>query len=613
MDNETFRPLSQQEIQILEQQGNFASDWGRVSIADDTFLSQIRNNQFFGRVCLGVFGKQEHVVDGLVLPEGVYNSTLRDVTIGNHCSIQNVGYMAGYMVGDYALISRVDEICFSGLGDAWIEVMNECGGRRILPFPGMRVSDAYLWARYRDRQKLVARLESITAESPFLSLGVIGPYSVIRNTKRIQDVVVLSDKESPSFVVDCITLSKGVVGYGSKIEMGVIAHKFLLGENVHLEYGLRLNDTVVGDNSTLARCEIGNSLIFPAHEQHHNNSFLIAALLMGQSNVAAGGTLGSNHNGRTADNELAAGRGFWPGLCASVKHSSRFASYTLLAKGDFPSELNITLPFSLVNNNVAKNRLEVMPAYWWMYNMYALNRNITKFAKRDRRRRASQHVEFDPFAPDTAEEILVGRGLLRMWTEKAYQEQKEVQRQSAQFPPTDSVEVYGYGMEHNKRKTLILKPGKAFKAYEEMLIFYAVRAIKAQYPDQMPPASLAEGKRVQWWINLGGQLVARPDMEQMLDDIEAGRLGGWQSIHERLDQLWKRYPADKAKHAYQVLCELSQLASLDEKEWNMYLARFEQIQRYVDDQIVMTRKKDDDNEFRKMTYWNEAEMQNVLG
>lgn len=608
MEDQIFRPLSSEEIAVLEQQGNFASDWSRVSISDDTYLSQIRQNRFFGHVCLGTFGLQEHVVDHLVVPEGVYNSTLRDVTVGNHCSVQNVGYLSGYMIGDYVVLSSVNEMTFGSLEGAWMEVMNECGGRRILPFPGMRIADAYLWARYRDREKLVDRLEAITTEMPFLSAGVIGNYAVVRNTKEIRDVTILSEKDCPSSVTDCIALAQGVVGYGCRLEQGVIAQRFLLGENVHLEFGLRLNDTVVGDNSTLARCEIGNSMIFPAHEQHHNNSFLIAALLMGQSNVAAGATLGSNHNGRTADNELSAGRGFWPGLCASVKHSSRFASYCLLAKSDFPSELNITLPFSLVNNNVAKNRLEVMPAYWWMYNMYALNRNITKFAKRDRRRHASQHIEFDPFAPDTAEEMLVGRGLLRMWTERAYQEQKGCE----QFPPTGGVEVLGYGMEHNKRKTVILKPGQAFKAYEEMLIFYAVRAIKAVFGDQMPPASLAEGSRVQWWINLGGQLVARPDMEQLLDDIESRKLGSWQTIHERLDELWKRYPADKAKHAYQVLCELSQLSALDEKEWNMYCARFAQIERFVQDQIVLTRKKDDDNEFRKMTYWNEQEMQRVL-
>ena len=57
--------------------------------------------------------------------------------------------------------------------------------------------------------------------------------------------------------------------------------------------------------------------------------------------MAAGATVGSNHNSRGADGELVAGRGFWPGLCVSLKHNSKFASFTIFSKADFPHELNI--------------------------------------------------------------------------------------------------------------------------------------------------------------------------------------------------------------------------------------------------------------------------------
>ena len=113
-------------------------------------------------------------------------------------------------------------------------------------------------------------------------------------------------------------------------------------------------------------------------------------MVLGQSNVAAGATIGSNHNSRAADNEVQAGRGFWPGLAASLKHSSRFASFVLITQGSYPAELDVRLPFSLVSNNVAKDRLEIMPAFWWLYNMYALARNSHKFAARDRRRVKAQ-------------------------------------------------------------------------------------------------------------------------------------------------------------------------------------------------------------------------------
>ena len=128
--------------------------------------------------------------------------------------------------------------------------------------------------------------------------------------------------------------------------------------------------------------------------------------------------MGSNHNSRANDGEIEAGRGFWPGLCTTLKHSSRFASFTLLAKGDYPAELNIPLPFCLLSDDCTNDRLAVMPAYWWMYNMYALARNTWKFQTRDKRKTRTQKIELDSLAPDTAEEIFQALHLLELWTAK---------------------------------------------------------------------------------------------------------------------------------------------------------------------------------------------------
>jgi hypothetical protein len=400
-------------------------------------------------------------------------------------------------------------------------------------------------------------------------------------------------------------LSDGVVGYGCTCEYGCIAKRFLLGEHVHLEFGVRLNDTVVGDNSTIARCEVGNNIIFPAHEQHHNNSFLIASLVQGQSNLAAGCTVGSNHNGRTADGEIVAGRGFWPGLCTSLKHSSSFASYCLLAKGSYPAELSITLPFALVNNNTSKNCLEVMPAYWWMYNMYALNRNITKFAKRDKRMKKAQHIVFSPFAPDTAEEIINGRMLLKYWTEQAYLKFGQ---------DKERVEVLAFGMEKGKRPVRVLKAAQGYQAYEDMLVYYAMNILTDDgKSNDLPEASLAEGEREREWVNLGGQLVPQGELDKLIAQIESGEVDNWQQVHDRYNQWWAEYPALCRRHAYQVLCLLSQSHILAPEQWQQYLLRYGNIQHFVAEQVKVTRQKDDENLFRRMTYRNDAEMQAVLG
>ena len=589
----SYRNLTPDEINTLQNQGNRSQNWDIVLVADPFDPLKLTNNVFFGSVRIGTM-TCDSKWDCLPLSVGISGSTLHNVTIGNDCVVHNVRMLSGYTIGSNCLLFNIDEMVYCSNEIVWLEPMNENGGRKILPFAGMTVGDAYLWARFRGEYKLMECLEQMTLRELQCDggYGVVGDGCLIKNTKCIHNVSIMSSKEDSTSVSECIKLGNGVIGYGCRLEYGIIAERFLLGEHVHLEYGLRLNDSVVGDNSTLARCEIGCSIIFPAHEQHHNNSFLIAALIMGQSNVAAGGTLGSNHNSRTADGEISCGRGFWPGLCVSVKHSSRFASNCLLAKGDYPSELNITMPFALVNNNVAKNRLEVMPAYWWMYNMYAMDRNSRKFATRDKRVYKAQHIEFDNLAPDTVEEIIIARDLLRIWTEESYREGKN--------------DIEAHGMEKGGRKTVILKAGDAYKAYRDMLVYYAMNTI-GDKPDDMQLEP-----RCTRWVNIGGQLIAEEDMKQMIDDIANGKLDNWKAIHERFDQLWAAYPAMKRRHAYQVLCHLSQKNRIDEEDWVSYQMEYQRIKQFVADQKKLSRKKDDDNTFRHSTYWNDAEMHAVL-
>ena len=612
MNTKSFRELTSQEVDRLQRLGNRAEDWQSVRVSGAFDANLVHNNVFIGQVCLGAVAPG-YLHDGdLHLPEGLSGSVLANATVGDHCAIHNVHMLSGYTVGDHCLLFNVDEMTASAPSlqndYPWLEPMNENGGRRILPFLGMTIGDAYLWAKYRDHGTMVQRLEEMTRRhlaTPQGCYGQVGSHCIIKNTRTLHNVAILSDEETPTRIEDCIVLSDGVVGYGCTCEYGCIAKRFLLGEHVHLEFGVRLNDTVVGDNSTIARCEVGNNIIFPAHEQHHNNSFLIASLVQGQSNLAAGCTVGSNHNGRTADGEIVAGRGFWPGLCTSLKHSSSFASYCLLAKGSYPAELSITLPFALVNNNASKNCLEVMPAYWWMYNMYALNRNITKFAKRDKRMKKAQHIVFSPFAPDTAEEIINGRMLLKYWTEQAYLKFGQ---------DKERVEVLAFGMEKGKRPVRVLKAAQGYQAYEDMLVYYAMNILTDDGKrNDLPEASLAQGEREREWVNLGGQLVPQGELDKLIAQIESGEVNSWQQVHDRYNQWWAEYPALCRRHAYQVLCLLSQSHTLAPEQWQQYLLRYGNIQHFVAEQVKVTRQKDDENLFRRMTYRNDAEMQAVLG
>ena len=593
-----YRHLTPDETAQLERQGNWAADWSAVVVADPFDAACLRGNTFEGCVRLGSVAGGSAAGGDLPLRRGIYRSTLRDCTVGCRPTIHDVRMLAGYSVGDDVTLFDVGEMTCSDdpASAAWLEAMNENGGRRLLPCAGMTVGDAYLWARYRGRPRLMERLEAFTRSALATDegrYGQVGDSAVVRHVGSLHNVAVGSRADDPTRLTGCLALADGVVGTGCTIGAGVIAERFLLGEHVHLDFGLRMNDTVVGDNSTLARCEVAASIVFPAHEQHHNNSFLIAALVMGQSNVAAGATLGSNHNSRAADGELAAGRGFWPGLCCSAKHSSRFASHCLMAKGDYPAELDITLPFALVGNNVAAGRLEVMPAYWWMYNMYALDRNSHKFAARDRRVVKAQHIVSDTLAPDTAEEILAGMELLRGWIADA----------------KDGV-VYADGMENSKRPTVVLKAAEGLEAYGEMLVFYAMDRLTAAYGDALPPSLPKEERE---WMNIGGQLVGRADMEQLITDVESGAIGSWQQLHGRMDALWQAYPDRVREHAYGVLCRLAGTDRIDKQLWEHYLRQYSVIRQTVEERKQTSRSKDDENPFRRATYSDDDERRAVTG
>jgi hypothetical protein len=659
-----WRHLSSDEIERLVKNDNTADDWDDLLVTDQFDPGLIKNTKFFGLVRIGRLRDVVLQHHDLRVPAGITDSLVISCDIGDDVAIHNVHYLAHYIIGDRNIIFNIQEMHTTdhakfGNGTlkegepesvrTWLDLMNETGCRQVLPFDGMITADAYLWAKYVDDSPLQEKLKKITQESLDEHrgyYGTTGSQCVIKNSQILKDVKIGSDcyikganklknltinssEEEPTQIGEGVELVNGIIGYGCHIFYGCKAVKFILGNNSNLKYGARLINSFLGDNSTISCCEVLNNLIFPAHEQHHNNSFLVASVVMGQSNIAAGATIGSNHNSRANDNEIQAGRGFWPGLCTSLKHSSRFASFVLLSKADYPAELDIPLPFSLLNNNITHDRLEVMPAFWWMYNMYALARNSWKFQTRDKRRHKIQNIEFDAFAPDTVEEIIQARRLLEIWTAKASPESGGLKNDddlaalgrkllSGKEEVINGLEVLGENMENTRRKVLILKTYKAYHAYGDMLHNYAVKNLIA-YMSANPDHGYEEmvknlkGKRYTDWINLGGQIMKRSDVDKLRSDIGTGKLKNWKEIHKRYDKLWMKYPVDKQKHAFAVLCELYGTDIFTGSQWKSALHKAVKIQDFICDQVYITRKKDYDNTFRQATYRNLEEMTAAIG
>jgi NDP-sugar pyrophosphorylase family protein len=648
-----WRALNPDEIEILTGNGNYCADWNSFLVVDPFEPGLIRNSYFYGLVRLGTLRNTLLKHHDFCVPSGIRNSTIISCDIGDDAAIQNCAYISHYIIGDGCILSRIDEMQTTNhakFGNGaikdgesedvrvWIDVMNEAGGRSILPFENMIAADAFLWAAYRDDTLLAEKLKDITQRGyggvrgrygtidrgavikscAIIKDAAVGAHAYLNGANKLKNLTILSSADEPTQIGEGVELVNGIVGYACHVFYGVKAVRFVIGRNCNLKYGARLIHSVLGDNSTISCCEILNNLIFPVHEQHHNNSFLIASLIQGQSNIAAAATIGSNHNSRASDGELRAKRGFWPGLAVTLKHPSVFASYVIIAKGEYPSELNIPLPFSLITNNVHKNRLELSPAYFWLQNLYALERKSWTSRARDRRIIKLQHFETDYLAPDTAEEIISGLSLLESWLADAGYSSTDL---TGMEDAHDIRVIPCRHLEHSKRGQVINHPLRAIAAYRQMLRWYAAKTIAVFFDDRptLDYPGLCSllgggGKRVIDWVNMGGQLTPAFRVDELRRDIALGKYNSWDEIHH-VYGLWQDYyPLDKARHAWAVLALLIGEKRLENPgALKQEFAGAVETRRWISAQIFKSREKDHSNPFRRATFRNDAEMEQVLG
>ena len=654
-----YRPLTGYEIKSLQKNNNTSDNWDNVQVSQIFNPELIKNCRFLGLVRIGNLEPVYLSFRDLKATVGIYNSTIISSDLGDNVAIDNVNLLSHYIIGNETIIANVNELLttnHSKFGNGilkkdeeedvriWIELCNENGGRKILPFNGMLPGDAYLWSKYRDNKKLMQKFQEFT-EKRFNNkrgyYGKIGDRSVIKNCAIIKDVWIGTDAyikganklknltinsgpEGLTQIGEGCELVNGIIGHGCKLFYGVKAVRFIMASHSQLKYGARLINSYLGNNATVSCCEVLNSLIFPAHEQHHNNSFLCAALVMGQSNIAAGATLGSNHNSRGAEGEMVTGRGFWPGLCVSVKHNSKFASFTILAKGNYDYELNITLPFSLVSNDHKNDCLQIMPGYWFLYNMYALTRNSWKYEDRDCRTEKTQHLEFDYLAPDTVNEMLKGITELEYYTGNAYYnkftkgekltEKKIIAKGKELLSGKDKIikelEITANGIENSHRKVVILKVQQAYDAYKRMITFYGATHLTKWLQGKKEKVAVG-GK----WENIGGQLIPTKSVENLKRRITNGKINSWDEVHSFYEEQSTIYENEKINHALATLSEYigKDITKLNKKELEQILKDSVETKKWICDNILISKQKDYKNPYRKMIYASQKEMDQVLG
>ncbi len=664
-----YRSLTAAEIEILVRNNNSSDNWNHIFVSTQFDAQRVKNCDFFGFIRIGKLEPVSLEFKNLNLPVGLYNSKIISSDFGDNVCVHNVHYLSHYVIGNEVMIANVNELAITNTakfgngiikdGESenlriWLELCNENGGRKVLPFDGMLPADAFLWSRFRNDQVLMSQFKKFT-DSKFDAMrghyGRIGDRTVIKNCKMMKDVMVGSDAyikgankiknvtvnstpDSMTQIGEGCELVNGIIGIGCRIFYGVKAVRFVMASHSQLKYGARLINSYLGNNATISCCEVLNSLIYPFHEQHHNNSFLCASLLMGQSNMAAGATIGSNHNSRGADGELVAGRGFWPGLCVSLKHNSKFASFSILSKGDFPAELNISIPFSLIINDVSENVLKIIPGYWFLYNFYALMRNEWKYKDRDARVSKELNLEYACLAPDSINEMFDALRVMQLFTGRAYCKWKEVSSMNDQDcisigkellenddAIVDQLEILAENFENSSRKVLLLKVRKSYAAFVRMIRYYAISHISSSliahetltFSGWKKKYFIEEGRTA--WYNLGGQLMPESNVNDLLHAIRVDKFKSWDQVHGFYQYHGAIYQERVLNHAIASLCEMDGYSkrSFNLPLLNKLLDEYVKTMDWIFRGIVDSREKDMVNPFRQMVYQNNEEMEAVLG
>lgn len=665
-----YRGLTAWEIEVLVRNRNTSDDWNKILVSDAFNPELVKNCKFFGLVRIGKLEPCYLEYHNLRMPVGLYNSTIISCDFGDNIVVDSVNYLSHYIIGSEVILVNINELSTTSAAKfgngiikegenenirIWLEICNENGGRKVIPFTRMLPGDAWLWSKYRDDEVMLEKFKAFTQKEYDVQRGYygkIGDRTIIKNTSIIKDAWIGSDAyikganklknltvnssaEAPSQIGEGCEMVNGVMGLGCKAFYGVKAIRFIMASHSQLKYGARLINSYLGNNSTISCCEVLNSLIFPSHEQHHNNSFLCAATVMGQSNMAAGATVGSNHNSRSPDGELIAGRGFWPGLCVSLKHNSRFASFNILAKGDYPAELDIPIPFALISNDVSADQLVVMPAYWFMYNLYAIARNEWKYHDRDARIEKEQRIEFSSLAPDTINEIMRALDLLSLFTGKAFARANNENREwtdkeytkvgkkllDSNDPVISTLEILAEGFENSERKTVIIKIQQAYNIFKELVVYYGTLQCIACIEKygiksfagliKQLPAKPARNE----WLNVGGQLIPTTSVEKFRKNLRGGKVKNWDDVHAFYTAQASDYERQKFEHAYAALLQTLNIsaAGFSEALFKELLQKAAATKTWLTEGIFESRAKDYSNTFRQMVYDNQQEMEKVLG
>ncbi len=564
---ENYRLLTDEEIVILQENGCTAEDWTAINVAEGFLPNHVRNTSFYGEVYLGIFEKNVEVTKGFIKHSGINRATLRNVTIGDNCLIENVGgYINNYTIGDDCLISNVSIIettegATYGEGNL-ISVLNEAGDGNAILFGNLNSQFAAFMVKHFSDKNIkdeIRRLINEDIERNMPERGIIGNKVKIVGTKEITNTVVsdLCEINGASRISDCSILNgpndsvyigtgviceNSIICNGSSIINSVKMQDCFVGEACHIANGFTASQSVFFANSYMSNGEACAAFCGPFSASHHKSSLLIGGQFSFYN--AGSATNFSNHAYKMGP-----------------IHYGTLERGTKTASGSY-----VLMPAKIGAFSVCMGKLMHHPdtrdvpfSYLISYNddMYlvpgrnittvGLYRDIKKWPKRDMRQQGCQKsiVNFDWLSPFTVGEILRGKEIL----ERLRQASGDLQSQ------------YNYHEYIINASSL----RKGIKYYDIALRLYmgAVlkRAKKHGYFGK-PTTETGKGN----WIDLSGLLLPESEEQRLISDIKSGQLATIQLVIDRFEEINRHYRQYQWAWTYQMILDYYHLDEITEED-----------------------------------------------
>ncbi len=533
-----YRLLTDEEIGILEDNGCQAEDWTSINVAEDFLPTHIINVNFYGIVNLGVFEKNIEVTKGFVKHSGIKNATLRNVTIGDNCLIENVqNYINNYSIGDdcyinnVCLIETTDEATF-GEGNT-ISVLNEAGSGNVILFCSLTSNISALMIRHSADKDFVSAMRKMIKqdiESRIPERGTIGNNVKIVNTTEITNTNIsdncevngacrLSDCTITADLYDSVYIGSGVVCENSIIADGSAVLNSSMLNNCYVGESCQITNGFTAENSLFfANCYMGNgeacaSFCGPFSISHHKSSLLIGGMFSFYN--AGSSTNFSNHAYKMGPVHYGLlERGTKTASGSHILFPATIGSFSVCIGKITTNPDTSNLPFSYViadgrNTFIVPGRNIVTAG---------LYRDITKWQRRDVRLPSSKKslINYDWLNPFTINEILEGKKVL----------------ENLLSISDENTEFYDYNGCKISRKSLL----RGIQLYALAIDMFVGMVFK-----RYGIARQYDTNRAEKWVELSGVLLPIEVEENIVSGIKNGFTDSIMYLNERLKEGNDRY------------------------------------------------------------------------